>query len=109
MERMEEVNKKIELMYELFGKKDGKRCGECSNLICGRYHDRILRKCEAYGLTHSEASDWVKRWEACGLFNAEYTGRQVIEIAKRRNYENKARDKRNMEIVDGQISMDFEV
>lgn len=29
----------------------------------------ILRKCEAYGMTHSEASDWKKSNEPCGLID----------------------------------------
>lgn len=94
------MTKKIELMHELFGKSDGNRCGECSNFVCGRYHDRILRKCEVYGLTHSEASDWAKRWEACGLFNKEYTGIPVIKINKQNN-----NNKNDTEVIDGQIMM----
>lgn len=79
--------RKIELMHQLFGKCDGRRCGECSNFASGRYHDTILRKCEVYGLTHSEATDWAKRWEACGMFNREHSGPTVIEQKKRRIFE----------------------
>lgn len=74
--------RKIDIMHRHFGTSNH-ICGECSNLVCGRYHDRILRKCEVYGLTHSEASDWAKRWEACGMFNKEYTGRPIIETVKK--------------------------
>ena len=94
-------SRKIELMHELFGRSDGRRCGECSNLVCGRYHDRILRKCKVYGFTHSEASDWVKRWEACGLFCKSYSGRPVIEIAKRRAYHQP-----DTEVPEGQVGID---
>ena len=75
--------RKLELMHRRFGKFDGHRCGECSNLVSGRYHDKILRKCRVYGLTHSEASDWAKRWTACGAFNTEYNGFPIIELVKR--------------------------
>lgn len=95
------AHRKIELMHELFGRIEGHSCGECTNLVCGRYHDRILRKCEVYGLTHSEASDWAKRWEACGLFNREYNGAPVIEIAKRRSYHQS-----DTEVAAGQIGME---
>ena len=74
--------RKIELMHWLYGKKDTHTCGECSNFVSGRYNDRILRKCEVYGLTHSEASDWAKRWCACGHFDKEPTGRPVITMKR---------------------------
>lgn len=73
--------RKIDLMHQMFGTADGK-CGECDHLIEGRYHDRMLRKCEVYGLTHSEASDWAKRWKACGLFNKETNHKNVIRLVR---------------------------
>lgn len=60
--------RKIDAMHARFGMEDG-TCKDCPHLISGRYHDRILHKCEAYGLTHSEATDWRLRWVACGLKN----------------------------------------
>ena len=75
--------RKQQLMYKHFGMCNGHLCGECSNLVEGRYHDKILRKCKVYGLTHSEASDWAKRWQACGMFNKPYTGGPIIELVKR--------------------------
>lgn len=92
--------RKIDLMYEFFGRSEGHRCGDCSNFVCGRNRSGILYKCKAYGLTHSEASDWAKRWEACGMFEKPYTGRPVIEIARRRDYH-----KSDAEEVEGQISI----
>lgn len=75
--------RKQQLMYKEFGMCDGHLCGECSNLVEGRYHDKILRKCKVYGLTHSEASDWAKRWLACGMFNKPYTGGPIIDLVRR--------------------------
>lgn len=72
--------KKIDRMHALFGVEPCHKCGECCNFVSGRYMSKMLRKCRAYGLTHSQASDWAKRWTACGLFNQEYTGRNVIEL-----------------------------
>ena len=74
--------RKLALMHQKFGRCEGHICGECSNLISGCYRGRILRKCTIYGVTHSEASDWAKRWYACGLFNGTYTGRPIIELVK---------------------------
>ena len=74
--------RKVELMHRMFGKNEAHTCGECNNLVEGRYHTRILRKCRIYGLTHSEASDWAKRWTACGKFNCEYSGRPIIDFVR---------------------------
>ena len=70
--------RKIALMHKLFGKRYGHACRECSNLVKGRYHDRILTKCKVYGLTHSEASDWAGKWQACGMFNQPWDKQPVI-------------------------------
>lgn len=53
--------KKIDRMHAMFGLDERHKCGECSNLVCGRYRSKILKKCRVYGLTHSQASDWAKR------------------------------------------------
>lgn len=73
--------RKIDLMHRHFGKCDGHTCGECSNLTEGSWGHR---KCKVYGVTSSEASDWAKRWQACGMFNKPYTGGgPVIELVRR--------------------------
>lgn len=77
--------RKIDLMHLVFGKKSGKGqfiCGECSNFIRYRYGNKFFRKCVVYGDTRSEASDWAKKYEACGMFNQEYNGRLIIELVK---------------------------
>ena len=75
--------RKIEAMHILYGKAEG-CCRDCPHLVSGRYHDRILTKCEAYGLTHSEATDWRKKWECCGLQNRDLPDElPVIERLKR--------------------------
>jgi hypothetical protein len=69
----------------MFGKETSKGqhiCGECSNFKRYRYHSKLYRKCTVYGVTNSEASDWAKKYEACGMFNQEYTGRPIIELVK---------------------------
>lgn len=74
--------RKIDLMHRQFGKREGHTCGMCGHLLHGRYHDKVYRKCEVYGMTHSEASDWAKKWTACGMFNRAYTGRSIIELVR---------------------------
>ena len=91
--------KKIDAMHQRFGKLDGKQCRDCSNFVKGRYHNMMRQKCEVYGMTHSEASDWRQKWTACGQFNKEYTGRCVMETISRRKEPEKPVE------LDGQTSL----
>ena len=76
---------KIALIHRLFGALDGHTCRECSNFVKGRYHDRTICKCNVYGITHSEASDWAGRWHACGMFNKTWDKQPVIrEVVRER-------------------------
>lgn len=95
--------RKIDLMHRQFGKCEGHTCGECNNLREGRYHDKILRKCKVYGMTHSEASDWAKRWLACGLFNKPWDGKPIMQLVRPIR-----KDKEEMQNtpLEGQISME---
>lgn len=70
--------RKIDEMHRRFGILSDKRCGDCSNLISGRYRTKYLSKCTVYGCTHSEASDWRKKNAACGMFNKEWSGKDII-------------------------------
>jgi hypothetical protein len=73
-------------MHKHFGSDIAHKCGDCCNFVRGRYHDRILQKCERYGLSHSEATDWAQRWEACGMFDKPLgdNERPVIEYIRGR-------------------------
>lgn len=90
--------RKHDLMYQLFGKTEG-LCRDCEHYLGYRHHDRTVRKCEVYGDTRSEASDWKGSAQACGLYpDKPYNGRNVIELVHG--------DKRKDDIqIDGQISM----
>lgn len=90
--------RKIDLMHRQFGKCHGHTCGECSNLTKHRYY-----KCKAYGATSSEASDWAKRWLACGLFNKPWGDKPIMHIVRPTR-----KDKEEMQNtpVEGQISME---
>ena len=91
--------RKIDAMHERFGMLPDLRCESCSNLIQGEYHDRHYRKCTVYGETRSEATDWRKKYVACGMYNKEWTGhRNVIELRNR--------DKAQYEPCDGQMKME---
>ena len=59
--------RKIELMHKHFGVADGK-CKDC------RYFSPAnggYSKCNIYGRSCSEATDWSGRYQACGLKNVE--------------------------------------
>ena len=76
------MKRKIDAMHSLFGVRPEYRCEYCTNLITGYYRGIFLRKCTVYGATHSDATDWRRKYVACGLFDREYKGTAVIEILK---------------------------
>ena len=63
--------RKIEAMYREYGICDGQICGDCCNLS-SYTQSRTWYKCEAYGVSNSEATDWAKRNMACGLFDIPF-------------------------------------
>ena len=65
------ATRKIDLMHQMFGKTE-QVCKECDHFLRERYRDKLYRKCEVYGITNSEASDWNASYQACGLFNKPY-------------------------------------
>ena len=77
------ATRKIQLMHQMFGRKDDERCKDCSNFGRTLVGDKkLVRKCKAYGVTGSEASDWCASYPACGLFNQDYVGRKIIDFVK---------------------------
>ncbi len=69
-------------MHSRFGFCPGHKCAECSNLVQHLY-DTTYYKCMCYGESSSEATDWRKKYDACGLFNREYSGRRGMWFVKR--------------------------
>lgn len=92
--------RKIALMHRMFGRCEGHTCGECSNLE-EKLWDRVYRKCMVYGDSNSEASDWAKKWEACGMFNKEYSGGPVMALVRPGRA-----DKGPIQPLDGQMEME---
>ena len=75
--------KKIDKMHEMFGREWGHKCKDCRHLSGGvnQYH-----KCEIYGNTSSQATDWATSYEACGLWNQDYKGDiPIMEFGKSRS------------------------
>lgn len=87
--------RKIERMRELFGSTSGEKCKTCCHLQGGVNE---YRKCEVYGSSRSEATDWALSYEACGLWNKPFMGdRPVIKWAK---------DKSEEDQIEGQMSIE---
>ena len=96
--------RKIDAMHAEYGLSTAGRCYECCNFVKGKYHGRTLSKCIAYGLTHSEATDWAGKHLACGLFGKPFDElspkrRPLIEVSQR------TRSECDLEPLDGQMSL----
>ena len=95
--------RKIDLMHRQFGKCEGHTCRECSNLVKGKYRSKNLIKCKVYGLSHSEASDWAKRWQACGMFNEQWSGKPVMRLIRPSRQE---KEEMQSAPIEGQLRME---
>ena len=95
--------RKIDLMHRQFGKCDGHTCRECSNLQHVRPCDRSLTKCRIYGDTSSAASDWAQRWQACGMFNKQWSGKPIIRLVRPTRQE---KEEMQREPIEGQLRME---
>ena len=62
--------RKIEAMHLLYGTGEGV-CDDCPFFYEVWYRDRHYFKCSVYGMTHSEATDWRRKYAACGLKHKE--------------------------------------
>lgn len=96
--------RKIDLMHRQFGKTEGHTCRECNNLVKGRYRSRTLNKCKVYGLTHSEASDWAQRYEACGMFNKPWGDKPIIRQVRPSR---KEREEQARAPIEGQLCIEL--
>lgn len=73
------IERRIAAMHKRFGPNTALYCRDCSYLISGEYHGRRYHKCEIYGLSHSESSDWRLSWMACGMYNVPQDMDGVID------------------------------
>lgn len=92
--------RKIDLMHKLFGKLSDRHCKDCQHL-CSYTANRKYYKCECYGETLSEATDWRLKWTACGMIDvAVYEGCQVVKMVRLLN-----RKPKKTEEMEGQMSL----
>ena len=73
--------RKIDLMHREFGFSPGHKCKYCDNLIVQQANRRYY-KCEVYGISDSEASDWRLSYDACGMYNKVWDGNPLIRMVK---------------------------
>lgn len=64
-------DRKLSAMHREYGKAYGHQCSDCQNLLCYEANRRWY-KCRAYGMSASEATDWAKSWQACGLWGTPF-------------------------------------
>lgn len=65
------VDRKIFAMHKRFGACGAMRCKDCDHLIGGKWHDKQYYKCELYGVSRSDATDWRLSYQACGMYDIE--------------------------------------
>lgn len=62
--------RKLPAMHHVYGiSSTPHKCKECSNFRVYDYHGKRYFKCAAYGISHSEATDWGANYRACGWFD----------------------------------------
>lgn len=86
--------RKIDRMHEIFGVLEGEKCKNCYHLLGEK---GTYRKCEIYGDTASEATDWALSWTACKMWNNPYCG-DIPVIKGTKRYKEEAQ-------VPGQMSL----
>lgn len=92
--------RKIDLMHKEFGKVPDRKCKDCPHLV-SYTANRKWYKCEVYGESSSEATDWRLKWNACGMIDvAEYKGIPMIKQVRLLNW----KPKEDIQI-DGQVSL----
>ena len=59
---------RIKLMYSMYGKTEGKKCGNCAHFRKLEGYAGTYYKCDLTKLTHGSKTDWRVNWVACGKF-----------------------------------------
>lgn len=91
------ADRKITAMHREYGKDTAHKCVNCQNFCIYATKSRMLYKCMAYGVSASAATDWAKRWTACGLYG-KTLAIDCVPLIRRL-----PRTKRQEEPLDGQM------
>lgn len=73
--------KKNDLMLSMFGRSGQNKCKDCSH-FSEHMMSRKYFKCDVYGESASEATDWRANYPACGLFNKFTSYVNVYKLAR---------------------------
>jgi len=96
------IERKIMAMHKRFGTCGVLRCRDCCHLISGEYHGKRLHKCELYGLSHSEATDWRLSYQACGMYNVPQDMDRWVPLL-----EQIIRSPKTAPPIDGQVGLEI--
>ena len=81
---------KLAIMHRMYGKNtEGKICRDCSHFVKCQAN-RVHNKCEVYGISNSEATDFGTIQVGCGLWGVDIPDRNIykgLELNRKRNYE----------------------
>ena len=94
-------DRKIKAMHNEYGRLDGHMCSECCNLS-SYTQSRTWFKCEVYGNSNGESTDWAKRYIACGMFNIPLDKSKRIPLIEKLKHEPR---KNEDEPIEGQINL----
>ena len=86
------MKRKIEAMHKMFGYSNkmfhygnkmfhygNNQCANCNHFLTYGWRGRNYFKCEIYGISNSEATDWRNSYIACGLFNKETPEKNIYK------------------------------
>lgn len=77
------IRRKITAMHDAYGIAHPPHvCKDCRHFFVYDYHDRRYFKCQAYGLSNGEATDWRAKYPACGLYNQQKPETPLLEMLK---------------------------
>lgn len=89
--------RKIDLMHDLFREVTNKTCKDCCHLV-SYTASKTWYKCECYGISNSEGTDWRLKWTACGLINQDYDGNPVVKMVQKKTTKKET-------VMEGQVSL----
>ena len=92
------ADRKLAAMHKEYGRDYGFRCSDCPWLSKVYGNTRSYYKCAAYGSSASEATDWAKSWDACGLRTKSIAG--LTPMVKRLE-----RERQSDKPIPGQMDM----
>ena len=89
---------KIAFMHTFFGVDEaGHKCKECSHFERWLVSDKLVRKCNVFGLSNSEATDWNANFTACGTFDKDTPYQGLYKTTNKYRFTHKP--------IDGQITL----